>query len=73
MGSCSYVVVEPTGNWSCSGKRGSFKWVMGRQRIIWRGRDKSVRGTLGLNQEYESLVSEVEVGGGTPITRLLLG
>lgn len=39
---------------------------MVRQRIIWRDSDKIVRGTLGLNQEWESPVSEVEVGRAAP-------
>lgn len=32
---------------------------------------KGLMRTLGLNQELESPVNEVEVGGGTPVSKLL--
>lgn len=39
-----------------------------KKKKIWRDRHKRIRGTLNLNQELESLVNEVKVGGWTSLS-----
>lgn len=41
-----------------------------RRRIIWRDSNGWTRETLGLDQELESPVDGVELGGGAPVSRL---
>lgn len=46
------------------------KRVTDRHKVIWRYRNKRAKETLGPYQDLEFLVKGVEVGGGTPTSRL---
>lgn len=57
----SHLEVGSPGSWRCGRKRRYCKESEVKQLTVWRDRDERAPGTLGLNQDLESLA---EVGGG---------
>lgn len=51
MGILSIPRAGVSREWRCDRRRGFYKYIAVKLRIIWRYRDERAKGTLGLYQE----------------------